>query len=123
MPWGPLVRLAFHGRAPAARRDPVSPVVGLRLVKVLVLSREYPPNVYGGAGVVVDQLTRALAGRMSVEVRCFGEPEPARPDIAVKGYAAWERVARGADGPRFALALETLSVGLAMARDAVDADV
>ena len=41
----------------------------------------------------------------------------------MKGYASWERVGRGADGPRFALALETLSVGLAMARDPVDAQV
>ena len=102
---------------------PRGDVVGLPLVKALVLTREYPPNVYGGAGVVVDQLTRALSRRMSVEVRCFGEPGPAPPGIAVKGYAPWERVGRGADGPRFALALETLSVGLAMARDPVDAQV
>jgi hypothetical protein len=41
-------------------------------VNVLLLSREYPPHVYGGAGVVVDHLSRALARRASVEVRCFG---------------------------------------------------
>ena len=98
-------------------------VVRLGLVKALVLTREYPPNVYGGAGVVVDHLTRALSRRMAVEVRCFGEPRPPLPGIAARGYAPWERVGRGADGPRFALALEAMSVGLAMARDAVDADV
>ncbi len=98
-------------------------MVGFRLVKALVLTREYPPNIYGGAGVVVDQLTRALSRRMEVEVRCFGEPEAALPGIAVRGYVPWDRVGRGADGPRFALALETLSVGLAMARDPVDAQV
>ena len=38
-------------------------------MKSLMLTREYPPHVYGGAGVVVDQLTKALAKRMSVEVR------------------------------------------------------
>ena len=31
-----------------------------------MLTREYPPHVYGGAGVVVDQLTRALGRRMAV---------------------------------------------------------
>ena len=98
-------------------------MVGWPLVKVLVLTREYPPNIYGGAGVVVDELTRALSARMQVEVRCFGKPRAALPEIVAKGYVPWERVGRGTDNPRFALALETLSVGLAMARDLVDADV
>jgi glycogen synthase len=89
-----------------------------------MLTREYPPHVYGGAGVVVDQLTRALSRRMAVEVRCFGEREATVEDkIVVHGYTPWSRLAAGADGPRFAPALETLSIGLAMARDPVDADV
>jgi glycogen synthase len=95
-------------------------------MKVLQLTREYPPHVYGGAGVVVDELTRALGRRMAVEVRCFGErrPEDPRVDgIDVRGYAAWERLRADPGGPRFAPALETLSIGLAMARDPVDADV
>src|SRR5262245_20746071 len=61
---------------------------------------------------------------MSVEVRCFGERQASSGGrIAVRGYTAWPRLAGGADGPRFAPALETLSIGLAMARDQVDADV
>jgi glycogen synthase len=93
-------------------------------VKALLLTREYPPHVYGGAGVVVDQLSQALSRRMAVEVRCFGE-RPATPasHIALRGYTPWPRLAAGPDGPRFAPALETLSIGLAMARDVVDADV
>jgi starch synthase len=96
-----------------------------RAMKALLLTREYPPHIYGGAGVVVDQLSRALARRMAVEVRCFGPREGApNPDgIAVRGYRPWERLRADADGPRFAPALETLSIGLAMARDPVDADV
>jgi alpha-maltose-1-phosphate synthase len=90
-------------------------------MKALLVTREYPPHIYGGAGVVVDQLSRALARRMGVEVRCFGPRDP-RPDgIAVRGYTPWERV--GGKDVRFAPALETLSIGLAMARDPVDADV
>jgi alpha-maltose-1-phosphate synthase len=93
-------------------------------VKALLLTREYPPHIYGGAGVVVGELSRALARRLAVEVRCFGEREGAGDDkIAVRGYTPWARLAAGPDGPRFAPALETLSVGLAMARDPVDADV
>jgi glycogen synthase len=90
-------------------------------MKALLVTREYPPHIYGGAGVVVDQLSRALARRMGVEVRCFGPRDP-RPDaIAVRGYTPWERV--GGKDVQFAPALETLSIGLAMARDQVDADV
>jgi glycogen synthase len=94
-------------------------------VKALLLTREYPPQIYGGAGVVVGELSRALARRMPVEVRCFGPREGvASPEgVAVRGYAPWERLAAGTDGPRFAPALETLSIGLAMTRDPVDADV
>ena len=94
-------------------------------MKALLLTREYPPHVYGGAGVVVDQLSRALAQRMAVEVRCFGDRQPGGvPEgVTVRGYTAWDRLRAGPDGPRFAPALETLSIGLAMARDPVDADV
>lgn len=90
-------------------------------MKVLILTREYPPHVYGGAGVVVDQLSLALARRMAVEVRCFGERGPSRGPVAVRGYAPWARVR--IEGARYAPILETLSIDLAMAGDAVDADV
>jgi len=94
-------------------------------MKALLVTREYPPHIYGGAGVVADQLSRALARRMSVEVRCFGPRDPRRDGITVRGYTPWERVGKGQDkeAPRFVPALETLSIGLAMARDTVDADV
>ncbi len=94
-------------------------------MKALLLTREYPPHIYGGAGVVVGQLARALSQLMAVEVRCFGERSPAEAtgEIALRGYTPWERVGPGRDGLRYAPALETLSIALAMARDPVDADV
>ncbi|MGH7396665.1 MAG: glycogen synthase [Candidatus Rokuibacteriota bacterium] len=91
-------------------------------MRILLLSREYPPHVYGGAGVVVDHLSRALARRASVEVRCFGENQQAQPHLTVRGYAPWARLQGGPEAP-YAPALESLSVGLAMARDPVTADV
>jgi alpha-maltose-1-phosphate synthase len=93
-------------------------------MKALLVTREYPPHIYGGAGVVADQLSRALARRMAVEVRCFGPRDPRRDGIVVRGYTPWERLAgKGPGAPLFVPALETLSIGLAMARDEVDADV
>ena len=41
-------------------------------MKTLFFTNEYPPTIYGGAGVHVDYLSRELAQLMDVEVRCFG---------------------------------------------------
>ncbi|CCH75625.1 putative Glycogen synthase [Nostocoides australiense Ben110] len=58
-------------------------------MRVDILSKEYPPAIYGGAGVHVAELVRALRARgdMTVQVRCFGEPRDeadttAYPDLA-----------------------------------------
>jgi len=91
-------------------------------MRILLLSREYPPHVYGGAGVVVDQLSRALARRATVEVRCFGDQALAGGRLSAHGYTPWERL-HGGPEVAYAPALEALSVGLAMARDAVAADL
>lgn len=56
--------------------------------KVLFLTKEYPPHIYGGAGVHVDYLTRELARLMSVEVRCFGEQQEERRNLSVHGFGA-----------------------------------
>src|ERR1700726_3836126 len=55
-------------------------------MKVLFLTNEYPPNIYGGAGVHVDYLSRELAKIMDVEVRCFGNQEVHQPHLTVKGF-------------------------------------
>lgn len=56
-------------------------------VKALLLTNEYPPNVYGGAGVHVDYLSRELAKTMPVEVRCFGEQSSDLPNLRVRGFS------------------------------------
>ncbi len=43
-------------------------------MRAAILTREYPPNVYGGAGVHVDFLVRELAKLIEVDVHCMGEP-------------------------------------------------
>jgi starch synthase len=57
----------------------------LRL-KVLFLTNEYPPHIYGGAGVHVGFLSRELAKIMSVEVRCFGDQRLEDGNLKVIGY-------------------------------------
>jgi alpha-maltose-1-phosphate synthase len=65
-------------------------------MNVLMLSREYPPHIYGGAGVVVDELSKALARRARVEVRCFGDQQAPGPALGVRGYAPPEQIVRAA---------------------------
>jgi starch synthase len=55
-------------------------------MKALFLTNEYPPNIYGGAGVHVDYLSRELAKIMDVEVRCFGDQDVEQPHLKVKGF-------------------------------------
>ena len=57
-------------------------------MKALFLTNEYPPNIYGGAGVHVDYLSRELAKSIDVEVRCFGEQDSLGTNPAVRGFAA-----------------------------------
>ena len=41
-------------------------------MKSLLLTNEYPPHIYGGAGIHVQYLARELAKICELEVRCFG---------------------------------------------------
>jgi glycogen synthase len=56
------------------------------MTKVLFLTNEYPPHIYGGAGVHVDYLSRELAKTMPVEVRCFGDQRLEKGNLKVTGY-------------------------------------
>jgi alpha-maltose-1-phosphate synthase len=55
-------------------------------VKVLFLTNEYPPHIYGGAGVHVDYLSRELAKTVDVDVRCFGDQRFQKGRLKVTGY-------------------------------------
>jgi glycogen synthase len=90
--------------------------------KVALFTNEYPPAVYGGAGVHVEYLSRELARLVPVEVRCFGSQDVTEPNLRVRGYPAWEGATQGTD-PRFAGALDALGRSLAMAKDTLDADI
>src|SRR5919108_3890003 len=57
-------------------------------MKALLLTNEYPPYIYGGAGVHVEFLSRELARLpdVQVEVRCFGDQQRDEPSLSVHGY-------------------------------------
>jgi starch synthase len=102
-----------HGEPAALRRVQM---------KALFLTNEYPPHVYGGAGVHVDHLTRALAQLIDVEVRCFGDQDAEVGRVRVRGHDV--------DAPRFAAtdaklrpALQALARCVGFAAQPIDADV
>ena len=85
-------------------------------MRIDLLTREYPPDVYGGAGVHAAELVRALRSRpqLDVRVRCFGAPR----DEA--GTTAYADPAGLADANA---ALRTIGVDLPMASDCTGADI
>jgi starch synthase len=83
-------------------------------MKALLLTREFPPEVYGGAGVHVEYLARELAKRIELEVRCFGEPRDAP---GVEAFSPWPELNDASS------ALRTMSVDLRLAAHAEGVDV
>jgi starch synthase len=89
-------------------------------LKVTLFTNEYPPHIYGGAGVHVDYLSRFLAKYIEVEVRAFGDQQEHRPNLEVRGFVGWE--ALEAKLP-FSRVLNTLAVNLAFNNTALDSQV
>ncbi len=92
------------------------------LSKVAFFSKEYPPYIYGGAGVHVEYLSLALAKKMQVEVRCFGDQARAEGNLVVRGYPQWDETRQHTD-PRFVGAVDAMARSLVMAKDQMDADL
>lgn len=90
--------------------------------KVAIFTNEYPPNVYGGAGVHVEYLSQALAKLVDVEVRCFGDQQVAHEHLTVQGYPLWDEVKRNTD-PRYVGAVDAFARSLLMAKDTLDAQI
>ncbi len=85
--------------------------------RVSLLTREYPPEVYGGAGVHVEYLSRELRELVDLSVHCWGQP---RADPTVHAYSAWEALAGGE--PELA-ALQAVSIDLLMAAAVREAEL
>ncbi|MBN1413298.1 MAG: glycogen synthase [Spirochaetales bacterium] len=91
-------------------------------MKVLFLTNEYPPNIYGGAGIHVEYLTRELSRKMDVEVRCFGNQNGNSGPLKVKGYETPPGLLSNARD-RLKSTLNTLFRDIQFTSDDVDADI
>jgi starch synthase len=91
-------------------------------VKVGLFTREYPPLVYGGAGVHVDYLSRELARLIEVEVHCWGTQESGEGNLQVRGAEPWAEITDGTT-EKFKGALEALSLNLTQVKALTGIDV
>jgi glycogen synthase len=92
-------------------------------MKASVFTWEYPPAIYGGAGVHAKYITMALAKRIKVEVRTLEVgPPPAIEGVNVLRYRETLRGLGTAD-PRIIKALQVLSFNMNMVADPIDAAI
>jgi alpha-maltose-1-phosphate synthase len=86
------------------------------------MTREYPPNVYGGAGVHVEYLSRELAKSIEVEVHCWGKQFLDKGNLHVRGAEPWSEITEGTN-EKYKTALETLSLNLAQMKSLATIDI
>ncbi|MDD5687120.1 MAG: glycogen synthase [Elusimicrobia bacterium] len=88
-------------------------------MKVTMMAKEYPPYVYGGAGVHLRYLAQELSKIMEVEVRCFGDQKIDEKTLKAIGYKGWEKL----KGKKFSPTLETMSTNLISVLEDINSDV
>lgn len=86
------------------------------------MTREYPPYVYGGAGVHVEYLSRELAKSIEVEVHCWGDQDFDQGNLHVRGAEPWPLLGK-APQQKFTTALETMSLNLAQIKSLAAIDI
>ena len=83
-------------------------------MRIDLITKEYPPFIYGGAGVHVAELVRVLRPHIEVQVRCFGE---ARNETDTNAYS------HPAEFDGVNPAVQTMATDLAMVTDVAGADL
>ncbi len=93
-------------------------------MKIILLTNEYPPHIYGGAGVHVEYLSRELArlegGRHEIHIFCFGEQREHSGNVTVEGFRALDFPARELRHPKL---LDTLFRNILMTGSVKEADL
>ena len=89
-------------------------------MRVDLMTREYPPKVYGGAGVHVTELAQVLRSRLEVRVHCFEGPRTPGSEGADPGVTGYDYLSGLEDSNA---AIRTLGVDLAIVKDAQGADL
>ena len=91
-------------------------------VRVGLFTREYPPHVYGGAGVHVEYLSRELAKKIEVEVHCWGDQYSDQGSLHVRGNEPWSQITNGTE-EKFKSALEAFSLNLTQIKALTGVDI
>ena len=91
-------------------------------MKTLFFTREFPPYVYGGAGVHVEYLAEELSKLMKVEIRSFGDQNTSEGNLTVKGFP-YENPLFDSTDSKLKAVFQTLNTGLLMNTDFIDADI
>ena len=91
-------------------------------MRVALMTREYPPAVYGGAGVHVEYLSRELAKRIEVDVHCWGNQRSDEGNLHVYGdHPPW--AAASAPAPKYQPAVDALALDLVQVQKLAGVDL
>lgn len=91
-------------------------------MKALFYTKEFPPYVYGGAGVVVEYLATELEKLMEIDIKCFGDQESSSGNMSVKGFPYDNAFFENSDDKLKAL-FNSLTTCLHMNAEVIDADI
>ena len=91
-------------------------------MKIALFTNEFPPNIYGGAGVHIDFLSQELAKLGNVEVRCFGEQESVTDGMTVLGIQSSLTKPNDSDNSHLKM-FHNLSKNVEMSQHTTEADV
>jgi starch synthase len=91
-------------------------------MRVGLMTREYPPDVYGGAGVHVEYLSRELARLIEVEVHCWGTQRVDTGNLHVRGEEPAPEITAGCDA-KFKTAVDALALNLAQMKELGGIDI
>jgi starch synthase len=91
-------------------------------MRVGLMTREYPPQVYGGAGVHVEYLSRELAKRIEVEVHCWGTQLADEGNLHVIGNEPPPEVTACSDA-KFKTAVDALALNLLQMKELAAIDI
>jgi len=91
-------------------------------MRVGLMTREYPPEVYGGAGVHVEYLSRELAKLIEVEVHCWGTQRSDVGNLHVRGDEPAPEITAGT-AAKFKTAVDALALNLAQMKELAAIDV
>lgn len=83
-------------------------------MRIDLITKEYPPNIYGGAGVHVAELVKVLRQSIEVKVRCFGEPRDESDTFAYSHSSRFDTANA---------AIQTMATDLSMVADIADTDL